>query len=172
MSEVKYYLPHSLKCFVCGSASEFGLKCRFYTDERGSVFLEPQNFGGYTGFMNVLHGGIQGAIIDEAMGWCAFTQTDFEGICFTRELNIKYKKNVIPQEPFILEANLVARKKNFFYSEAVIRDADGAILTQATGTFIEIPPRMMEGISRELQFIDDGRTYLPKAVEIFKSRHK
>ncbi len=163
---IKYYLPHSTRCFICGADNEVGLKCRFYTDDSGKVFLNPLIQVRYAGFMNVVHGGVQSAILDEAMGWCGFTQTDSESLYFTRELKVKFRKNVQPMTPLIIEANIIDARRGIVYSEGTIKDDSGAVLTAATGMFVPIPAEMMRGTTNHLLFINDGRTYLEKAIRV------
>ena len=162
----RYYLPHSTTCFVCGQENNIGLKCRFFADENGSVHLEPKIKADYAGFAKVVHGGIQTAIMDEAMGWCAFTQHSSENLCFTRELNMKFRRNVVPMSNILLTANLVDVKRNFYYVEGKIEDDSGAVLTQANGIFIPIPSDIMAQIKNELYYINDGRKYLEKAIRV------
>jgi hypothetical protein len=47
-------------------------------------------------------------------------------------------------------------------------DDSGSVLTLANGIFVPIPPAMMALVNNQLLFIDDGRIYLPKAVEVCK----
>jgi acyl-coenzyme A thioesterase PaaI-like protein len=165
---IKYYLPHSTTCFICGAKNEVGLKCRFYTDDKGTVHLDPVLKRHYAGFADVVHGGIQTAVLDEAMGWCGFTQSDSNELCFTREITLKFKKNVPPMVPLYLEANLSDVRRGFFYTEGKIMDESGAVLTLASGVFVPIPAAMMALVNNQLLFIDDGRMYFKKAVEVCK----
>jgi acyl-coenzyme A thioesterase PaaI-like protein len=164
----KYYLPHSTTCFICGAKNEVGLKCRFYTNDKGTVHLDPVIKRHYAGFADVVHGGVQTAVLDEAMGWCGFTQSATNSLCFTRELKVKFRKNAPPLVPLYLEANLTDERRGLFYSEGKIMDESGAVLTLASGIFVPIPPAMMELVNNQLLFIDDGRTYHPKALEVCK----
>ncbi|MDR2104428.1 MAG: PaaI family thioesterase [Deferribacteraceae bacterium] len=166
----RYYLPHSTTCFICGAKNEVGLKCRFYADDRGAVHLEPIISRKYAGFADVIHGGIQTAILDEAMGWCGFTQTETRELFFTRELNVKFKRNAPPLTPLFLEASLTDVRRGFYHSQAKILDESGALLTLASGIFVPIPKAMMAQVNNQLLFIDDGRRYLPKAMQVCKPR--
>ena len=164
----KYYLPHSTKCFICGGANEVGLKCRFYTDGTGKVYTSPAVSRAYAGFSDVVHGGIQTALLDEAMGWCGFTGTELSRLCFTREINLKFRKNVAPLSSFTVEAELTGERRGLIYTKGIIKDEVGAVLTSATGVFVPIPEDMMAGVQNQLLFLDDGRHYYRKALELLK----
>ncbi len=166
----EYYLPHSTTCFVCGEANESGLKCRFFADERGHVHLNPVVDKRYAGFMDVVHGGIQSAMLDEAMGWCGVIQGDSEELFFTRELTVKFRKNVRPSVPIFIETRLVDVKRGMARSEGEIRDDSGAVLTLASGVFVPIPKDMMRDVRNALLFVDDGRLYHEKALRICKPK--
>ena len=162
----KYYLPHSTKCFICGEANEVGLKCNFYTDGAGKVYADPSVARVYAGFADVIHGGIQTALLDEAMGWCGFTGTELARLCFTREINLKFRKNVAPLSSFTVEAELTNEKRGLIYTKGTIKDEAGIVLTSATGVFVPIPDDMMSKIKNQLLFLDDGRQYYKKALEL------
>lgn len=164
----KYYLPHSTTCFICGEANHIGLKCRFYTDKEGIVYLDPVIRKDYAGFTNVIHGGIQSAILDEAMGWCGFTQTEAEQLFYTRELKVKFSKNVLPMAPILVRCEITDTKRDFVYVKGTIKDDSGTLLTSATGIFVPIPPKMMELTANAMKYINDGRTYNEKAMRICK----
>ena len=165
---MEYYLPHSTKCFICGGANEVGLKCKFYTDVTGKVYARPVISGDYAGFADVIHGGIQTALLDEAMGWCGFTGTELSRLCFTREINLKFRKNVAPLSSFIVEAELTDVKRGLIFTKGVIKDETGVVLTSATGIFVPIPGDMMSEVQNQLLFLDDGRRYHKKALELLK----
>lgn len=65
-------LPTFRDCFYCGSANPHGLKIRYAANPatgaiRGSV-APPAH---HCGFPGVLHGGLQGALLDDVMWWAA-----------------------------------------------------------------------------------------------------
>ena len=159
-------MPHSTTCFVCGESNEIGLKCKFFTDEHDHVHLNPIVDRGYSGFMDVVHGGIQSAMLDEAMGWCGVIQGDSEELFFTRELTLKFRKSVPPMTPLFIETRLVDFKRGMAFAEGDIRDDSGAVLTLASGIFVPIPKEKMKETQNALLFIDDGRLYHEKALRI------
>ncbi|MDR2884641.1 MAG: PaaI family thioesterase [Deferribacteraceae bacterium] len=162
----KLYLPHSTRCFICGESNDVGLKCRFFTNETGHVYLTPTVQPHYCGFMSVVHGGIQTAMLDEAMGWCGFTQGESEELYFTREINVKFKRNVPPSVPIFIETSLTDIKRGFAYTEGSIRDESGTVMTTATGIFVPIPKVKMAETSNFLLYVNDGRRYLEKAMRV------
>ena len=163
-------MPHSTTCFVCGEANDIGLKCKFFADEHGYVHLNPIVSKRYSGFMDVVHGGIQTAMLDEAMGWCGIIQGDSEELFFTREMKIKFRKNVRPMTPLFIETRLIAIKRGMAVTEGEITDDSGAVLTSARGIFVPIPKEKMKETQNGLLFIDDGRLYHEKAMRICKPK--
>jgi acyl-coenzyme A thioesterase PaaI-like protein len=170
MYNEKFYLPHSTKCFICGEENEVGLKCRFYADSKGAVHLDGQIAKKYTGFADVIHGGIQSAVLDEAMGWCGFTQSASPALCFTRELTVKFKRNVPPNAPIHVTARLLEVRRGMYFTEGRILSEDNTLLTVATGVFVPIPKEAMAQVNNQLLFVDDGRTYLKKALDIMNPK--
>jgi len=155
---------------VCGEANDIGLKCRFFADKNGFVHLNPVVDKRYSGFMDVVHGGIQSAMLDEAMGWCGVIQGDSEEFFFTREMTLKFRKNVRPMIPLFVETWLVDTKRGMAFTKGEIRDDSGAVLTLASGIFVPIPKVMMKETQNALLFIDDGRLYHEKALKICRPK--
>ena len=63
-------------CFGCGLKNDIGLKLNF-TKKNNSIvgsFIARKD---YEGFPNILHGGIQSTILDEAMNWVFFIDQIF-----------------------------------------------------------------------------------------------
>lgn len=78
-------------CFACAPHNPYGLHLEFYVDGDELVtFWKPaQN---YQSWVNVIHGGIQSVMIDEAAGWAInhFMQV----ACVTARFNLTYRRPV------------------------------------------------------------------------------
>ena len=78
-------------CFGCSPKNQYGLKCKF-VDEGEYVSCRWQPSEHYQGFFNVLHGGVQAALIDEIACWAIFAHAKTVGV--TTEMKVKYRKTV------------------------------------------------------------------------------
>ena len=63
-------------CFGCGLKNDIGLKLNF-TKKNDIIVGSFIAHKDYEGFPNILHGGIQSAILDEAMNWVFFIDQIF-----------------------------------------------------------------------------------------------
>jgi acyl-coenzyme A thioesterase PaaI-like protein len=79
------------QCFACGPKHPHGLHlnlqkiddqvfCRFHAKEE------------FSGFSNILHGGIQSTILDEVMWWAAFESRNL--LCLTQTMEIEFRSPV------------------------------------------------------------------------------
>lgn len=165
--EERLYLPYSTGCFVCGHDNPHGLRIQFYAvGETVRVDLRfDEHFNSY---MNITHGGVLSAILDEAMGWAAFIFSDSDKFLFTRELSVTYKKNVPTRTPLLLSTEFVGMERGGLAStKGKITDMDGKIMTTAKGMFFPVLPEKMEETKTYLCF-DDSLTYHPKAIKYCK----
>jgi len=136
------YLPHSTGCFVCGESNPKGLKHRFYVEGENvcsDVFLPKE----YCGFMDVVHGGISTALLDETMGWSAFIFGETDNLCFTRNLEIKYKRNVPANTKIKVVTSLINVKRGMYETVGELVGVDGKPLVTAKGLFVTIPDDKM-----------------------------
>ena len=166
MSE-KLYLPHSTGCFVCGENNPCGLKLKSYVmDNRVCSDL---NFADhFNSYINVTHGGILSTIMDEAMGWAGFIFSDSEVFLFTRELTVRYKKNVPTGTPLLLSTEFVSNERGGMIStKGQITDMDNNVLTVAKGLFFPVSKEKMIETKSYLIF-DDNLKYHPKALKYCK----
>jgi len=78
-------------CFGCSPFNEIGLQLEFWeNDEELVAKWQPRH--SLEGWHDVLHGGIQAALIDELAGWVVLIKMKTSGV--TTALNIKYLKPV------------------------------------------------------------------------------
>lgn len=76
---MKEYIPNPFEdgcCFFCGPENPDGLHLKFHHDkEAGVVSCEYTPEQRFQGQGTVLHGGMQMALLDEAMWWAGYAQT-------------------------------------------------------------------------------------------------
>lgn len=161
MSE-KLYLPHSTRCFICGSENPVGLKHMFYVYENSvcSDILIPD---GFNGFKDIVHGGIVSALLDETMGWNAFVFGKGHNLYFTRDLNVKFRKALNTNTPYLLKTEFLSEKRMFAITKGYITDKNNNIYAEAEGKFIEIPDEKMRETKQYLLF-DKDKSYHPKII--------
>lgn len=122
-------------CFGCGEDNPRGLQLgalvRIEDGEIRLNFSVPKNFEGFEG---VVHGGIVGAILDEAFG---FTCTRVHGIrgAVTVNLNLSFKAPVQTETPIEVRARSV-RDGRKFHCSGEIFDEEGELLAEATSLWI------------------------------------
>ena len=82
---------HDYNCFGCSPFNEIGLQLEFW--ESGEEMLAKwQPRKSLEGWMNVVHGGIQAALLDELAGWIVLIKIKTAGV--TSQMNVRYIKPV------------------------------------------------------------------------------
>src|SRR5450756_1847178 len=121
-------------CFVCSPDNPAGLHLRFDVGDGTSTaeFLLGSAFDGYHG---VTHGGIQAAILDDAMANIFFGR---ELPVFTVDIHVRYHRPMYSDRKYRVEARLAEdRGSRIKATEACIKDlATGKVVTEATATFL------------------------------------
>lgn len=121
------------RCFVCSPGNPAGLHLQFKVQDgacRARFRLGPQ-FDGYRG---ITHGGIQAAILDDAMAniFCV------AGLpAFTIDMHIVYHHPMYSDRPYCVEAEPAEdRGSRIKTAHGRITEAStGAVVTEATATF-------------------------------------
>ena len=82
-------------CVCCAPGNPVGLHLEFWED--GDDVLTVWTPGvNYQGWVNTLHGGIIGMLMDEVAGWVINRKLQTTGV--TMQLNVKYKKPVLTSD--------------------------------------------------------------------------
>ena len=97
------------RCFACGPENPHGLYMTFYTDEEAlySWVQPPEHMCGWE---NIVHGGIQGTIMDEVMGWAAVFLT--KRIALTKQTTLSFIKPVLFDQGELLAESRVLKHSN------------------------------------------------------------
>ena len=132
------------RCFGCApeEMNPYGLNMEFTKEGDEIVSLwEPKDH--FQGFKNVLHGGIQAALIDEIASWVVFVHCETGG--FTAGLNVRYLKNVLTDKgPVTLKARLKEMVKNRAFVEVSLIDGTGNVCTEAVAEYFTLPSYIAE----------------------------
>lgn len=127
-------------CFGCSPMNQMGLKMNFF--EEGDEILsiwEPDDH--FTGFEQVLHGGIQATLIDEIASWVVFVKLKTGG--FTSNLNVQYKKPVLIDKGNItIKASLKEMKKNIAHIAVSLFDGEGKLCSEAIAQYFTLPEKI------------------------------
>lgn len=126
------------RCFGCGPANPAGLHLKFLLAEDKSVVCLatiPDSFEGPPGHV---HGGVIATLLDEAMSKSVralgFT-------CMTRQMAIEYLRPVPSCAPIRVEGRVLRSEGRKHWTEAKILNAEGAVLAEGKGLFIEVRAR-------------------------------
>lgn len=124
-------------CFGCAPHNPLGLKMEFYEDGDyvvSSWTPQPE----HQGWLNTLHGGIQGVLLDEACGWVIMRKLQTAGV--TSKMETRYLKPVSTDGgPLTVRAHLQEMRRNIALVEAEIIDGDGEVCSRAVCTYFTFP---------------------------------
>ncbi len=130
-------LAHSAssRCFGCGPANETGLRLEFFLAPDGSVISLPTVGDPFEGHPGFLHGGVIATLLDEAMSKAVRA---LGPPSMTRKMEVEYLRPVPSSAPLRLEGRVVRNDGRKHWVEAAILDAEGKLLAEARGLFLEI----------------------------------
>ena len=128
-------LPNYHQCFVCGDKNIKGLQTKWYV-KGNKVFSSFCADAGYVGYENVIHGGILSALLDEAMIWAAFAETEQFGV--TAELSIRFLKPLHIGERCRIEGWVTENKTRIWIVYARIIIESGEVLAKGMGKVIPL----------------------------------
>lgn len=130
------------RCFGCGQGNERGLRLRFRRTGPGAVEVEyeaPEHFAGAPG---VVHGGIQAALLDEALGFAAHAADDGQDFdLVTVEFSLRYRRPAPSGAPLRIRGRLLRREGRDYWVAGEIVDASDGLLTEATARWRRIDGR-------------------------------
>lgn len=140
--------PNSRLCFVCGMENPIGLKVIF-EEEGKQVWAKFTPREEYQGFPGILHGGLTGALLDEAMGRCLMVGGE-ERWMVSAKLEVRYKKPIPIGEPLTVRGEVVQDRGRLIETQGEIRLKDGSLAAKAKGTYMQVPQGVRERMEREL----------------------
>ncbi|MHB2015704.1 MAG: PaaI family thioesterase [Candidatus Xenobia bacterium] len=118
-------------CFCCGPHHPHGLRLRFYRvgDEVRSDHTPDPAFCGFT---QILHGGIQAAILDEICIWTVVALRGRMGA--TAQLDLTFLKPVRIGTPVVAAGWIVGEQEGRYEVAGELRGADGTPRSKAVAT--------------------------------------
>lgn len=147
-TEIRFDFPNN-NCFGCGPDNEHGLRLTFLHAKPGGVettYSAPAHTCGSPG---VIHGGVQAAILDEAIGFAMHAyHDDAEGGAddadpewtrvVTVEFDLRYRKPVPSETPLTIRAEVLRVVGRDYLAAAEILDEGDNVLTSATAKWRRI----------------------------------
>lgn len=137
-------------CFACGRDNPKGLMLSFDFDKESKVvtshFILDKTYSGYE---NIIHGGIVSTVLDETMAYMAMKAAST--ICMTKEICIKFHMPVRSDEEYSAESVLVSEEGNEMRLHAKITDNLGKVCAEADSTFIRLNGRRAEMMMKKLR---------------------
>lgn len=119
-------------CFVCGKLNPVGLKLDF-SFKNNKIFAEFTLQKIYQGYKDIVHGGIVGSILDEAMIHAVLAHSKH---AITAEIAIRFKNPLQVGEKAFVEAEVIKSGNRLIEAEACIKGADSRIVAEGQGKFI------------------------------------
>ena len=135
VSETLYARPQRV-CVVCGPDHPHGLRLRYEMAPDGSANAVWTPTGDWQGFQGIIHGGIIGTVLDEAMAK-AVTAAGYEAL--TGELRVRFRHHVRPGEELGIRGWIVERSKRLVRAEAALNGPDGSERALAWSVFLPLP---------------------------------
>jgi acyl-coenzyme A thioesterase PaaI-like protein len=133
--------PQSI-CIVCGPDHPHGLRLKFDLASDGSVGAHWTPAEDWQGFRGIIHGGIIGMVLDEAMAKAVAAV----GIALTGELRVRFRHPVAPGEDLRIRGWIVERTRRVIKAEATLTTVDGCERAHAWSAFLP-PNRKEEGLA-------------------------
>jgi len=124
-------------CFGCSPNNDKGLQLKFELDgDEVTATWNPERWA--EGFRNVLHGGIQAALLDEVCSWVVQSLCKTMGV--TTSMDVSYRKAVLISEGEItLRARLVEQNSRMAFVEGKLLSGDGTVCATAKCKFFLFP---------------------------------
>ena len=138
-------LPHTAGCLVCGRQNPHGLRLSLHVDEQGGVVWtqftpRPEHIG----FEGIIHGGVLATVLDEAMVWAATWAG--KRFCVAGELSVRFRKSAAVGRVLRCVARVEAPASKrpglprLIHAGGAIVEVDGAVVAEATGKYVPVPP--------------------------------
>ena len=120
-------------CFGCSPDNQLGLRMKFDWDgEKVTANWEPRH--DFEGWTNVLHGGIQATLMDEAGSWLVFAQLKTGGV--TTKLEVKYRRPVpINQGRIRIVAKLLDASSRLATIQLSLFAPNGEVCSEGIATY-------------------------------------
>ncbi|MEJ5302695.1 MAG: PaaI family thioesterase [Bacteroidales bacterium] len=127
-------------CYGCAPHNPRGLHLQFFEDgdEIVGVWKPHPDFQSYE---NIVHGGVQMALMDETACWVMMVKVGTAG--FTQTMRFSFLKHVyVNQKEIQIRGKLVEIKGGIAYIELRILDPEGEVRTTALAEYFVVPEKI------------------------------
>jgi uncharacterized protein (TIGR00369 family)/excisionase family DNA binding protein len=131
-------------CFGCGRLNPAGLQLSFIAegDEVRADFTPGRLREGWSG---ATHGGVLATLLDEALAWTLFHHQIW---AVTARLAITYRRPAPIGAPLTARGRIVQDRGRLVEVAGEARDANGAVVAEATATFVRVSPEQRARLER------------------------
>lgn len=128
-------------CFACGPQNDRGLRMTFeYGDGTARSVIVPGSE--FSGWSQVMHGGIVATLLDEAMAHAAIGA----GVrAVTARIEVRFRKAAPTGRPLVVEGLVTGRRGRALEIEGTLRGEDGTVYAQSKARFIAEPAEIRAG---------------------------
>lgn len=124
-------------CFGCSPKNEIGLQLQFY-DTGNEIISKWQPRMLLEGYPDVVHGGIQSTIMDEAGGWVVCVKCETSGV--TTNMNISFLRPLrVSAGEVTVKAYLVEKKEKEALIKTELFDGYGKLCAEGVITYYIYP---------------------------------
>ncbi len=124
-------------CFGCSPNNIYGLRMEF-VEEGDFIISEWIPVDYFSGYKNVLHGGVQATLMDEIASWVVQIKLKTAGV--TANLNIKYKKPVfISKNKILIKARIEKYMKKIAYIHTELYNSEGELCSEGEVKYFIYP---------------------------------
>lgn len=109
-------------------------------DEVVSEYTVPERYQGYPG---IVHGGIQAAMLDEAVGRVAMIG-DHHHFMMSVTLSVKYRHSVPVETPLRIVGKIIRLRGRLGKASGSIYLPDGSIACEAEMSLADVPAQLLE----------------------------
>lgn len=141
--EAAKLLPNKDKsmCFACSARNAHGLQLQFHAQGQ-SVFFRGKLPTQFSGWSNLVHGGIISTIFDEIMARAAMYY--LKTLCMTISMTVDFLRPVFIGTDVFVEARVAERKDDGkVITEGCLYNGAGDLCAKAQGTFILSTPEIL-----------------------------
>ncbi len=148
------YLPTYKGCIICGNKEHnphaLGIRFRATQDGAETTYVSDPRQEGY---MNIVHGGIASALLDETIGWaCSLVRKKY---FVTVELTMRFRKPLPVGVPITIRGRATKHTSRLSEGEGEITGPDGTVYTTAKAKYFVIPDAEAKRVHDYLTFRDD-----------------
>jgi acyl-coenzyme A thioesterase PaaI-like protein len=139
-------------CYACGDLNPIGLHLEFRVEEEWAIatFVARREHQGYPGFV---HGGVVGALLDEAMGWATYGR----GIwAITGKMQMRFRSIVPIGETLEVRARIARDRGRSLNVMAELHDGSGKILAEGDGLFFRVDGEQARRIQEAVESLRAG----------------